>query len=291
MEFNKIYTQLLARAKKNIMVNLPEISGLQAYYFTKMNNQIRLRYSGSKGNIQALKQIQNILIAQKIPYYLDTFINNTPIGKIRFNNLIVDIKGKSDQYIIVGCHHDTKLLPQYPQFSGANDGSSGVGLLLNLILHFYHNINYELPIGIKFIFFDGQQSIYSYTNNDGLHGSKHAAKKYSKLCKYMILLDMIGYKELSIQFPPNSNSKLIAITNQIINNNSYQNYFQNQMGQNKIIDDTTPFQKYGIPTINFIQMSYPYWHKNEDTFDKISMDSLKIIGNVVIKLITALQNK
>lgn len=273
------------------MVNLPNISGLQAYYFAKMNNQIRLRHSGSIGNLQAIKQIQNILKEQQIPYFLDTFIDNTPIGKTKFNNLVVDIKGKSDQYIIIGCHHDTKILPQYPQFSGANDGSSGVGLLLNLILHFYHNINYQLPIGIKFIFFDGQQSIYSYTKNDGLHGSKYAAKKYSKNCKYMILLDMIGYRDLSIQFPPNSNIDLINITNQIIRSNSYQKYFQTQIGKNTVIDDTTPFQKYRIPTINFIQMSYPHWHTNEDTFDKISMNSLKIVGNVIIKLITTLQNK
>lgn len=291
MEFNQLYTQLLNRAKQTIMVDLPEISGLQAYYFAKMNNKIRLRYSGCQGNIDALKQIQTILLEESIPYTLDEFIDSTPIGKKRFCNLTVDIKGKSDQYIIIGCHHDTKILPQYPQFSGANDGSSGVGLLLNLILHFFHNIKYELPIGIKFIFFDGEQAMYSYTKNDGLHGSKYAAKKYHQKCKYMILLDMVGYKDLSIQFPPNSNMELIAITNQIINAKSYQKYFKNKIGKNKIIDDTTPFQKYNIPTINFIQMDYPHWHTNKDTFDKISMNSLKIIGNVVIKLVTTLQNK
>lgn len=290
MDFNSIYNSLITRAKQHIMVPLPQISGLQAYYFAKLNNSIKLRYSGSIGNRQALTQIQNILKEEQIPYYIDSFINDTPNGKIKFNNLIVDIKGKSNKYFIIGCHHDSKLLLQYPQFSGANDGSSGVGLLLNLILHCYHNINYELSHGIKFIFFDGQQSIYSYTKNDGLHGSKHAAKLYAKNCLSMILLDMIGYKDLKIQFPPNSNNQLIQITNNIIRELNYQQYFDSSIRQNGIIDDTTPFEKYNIPTINFIQMDYKYWHTNGDTFDKLHMNSFKVVGNVVLQLITYLEN-
>lgn len=291
MNFDQIYNSLINRAKQNIMVGLPKLSGLEAYYFAKVNNSIKLRYSGSIGNRQALAQIQNILKEEQIPYYIDSFIDNTPNGKIRFNNLVVDIKGKSNKYIILGCHHDTKLLLQYPQFSGANDGSSGVGLLLNLILHIYHNINYSLPYGIKFIFFDGQQSIYSYKKNDGLHGSKYAAKLYAKNCVAMILLDMIGSKDLKIQFPPNSDNKLIQITNSIINKLNYQQYFIPGVRDTNIIDDTTPFERYNIPTINFIQMDYPYWHTNEDTFDKLDMNSFRIVGNIVLQLLTQLENK
>lgn len=273
------------------MINIPKISGIEAYNYAKINCSIKRRYSGSIGNKLALEQIENILNKQNIPYSKDTFINNTPNGKIKFNNLIVDIPGKSDNYIIIGCHHDTKLLLQYPQFSGANDGASGVGLLLNLIIHLYTNIDYVLPISIKFIFFDGQESIYSYTKNDGLHGSKYAAKKYHKKCLYIILADMIGYKNLKIQFPINSDNKLIQLTNQIIKNLHYEQYFDTNIRQNKIIDDTTPFEKYNIPTINFIQMDYPHWHINSDTFDKLNVNSFKIVGNTILQLLRKLQNQ
>ena len=61
---------------------------------------------------------------------------------------------KSNNFIVISCHHDSKFLPQFKNFSGANDGSSGVGLLLSLILYF-NKLNLELPIGLKFVFFDG----------------------------------------------------------------------------------------------------------------------------------------
>ena len=152
-------------------------------------------------------------------------------------------------------------------------------------------MDYSLPYGIKFIFFDGQQSIYSYKKNDGLHGSKYAAKLYAKNCIAMILLDMIGSKDLKIQFPPNSDNELIQITNSIINKLNYQQHFIPGVRDTNIIDDTTPFEKYNIPTINFIQMDYPYWHTNEDTFDKLDMNSFRIVGNVVLQLLTQLENK
>lgn len=290
MKFNRIYNSLINRAKKYVMVSLPKISGVEAYKYAQMNCSIRQRYSGSINNRIALEQIEQVLRQNNIQYYIDTFIADSPNNKIRFNNLVVDIKGKSDKYIIIGCHHDTKLLPQKPQFSGANDGASGVGLLLNLIIHFSQNINYILPYGIKFIFFDGEQSIYSYTKNDGLQGSKYAAKKYYKNCLYMILLDMIGYKDLYIKFPVNSNDQLVQLTQKIIQRLDYRQYFDIQRYQNSIIDDTKPFEKYNVSTINFIQMEYPYWHTNGDTFDKLSINSFKVIGNTVIQLIKQLQN-
>ena len=92
-----------------------------------------------------------------------------------------------------------------PFFEGANDGASGVGLILGLIL-FLHTNQIKYPVNLKFILFDGEECFYHYSNNDGLIGSKYAAKKYSKNCLAMILFDMIGSSDLNIQFPKNSNA-------------------------------------------------------------------------------------
>lgn len=236
--------------------------------------------------MQALEQIKTILNNNNIIFSIDSFIKKTPINNVKFNNLIVDFKGISPNTIIIGAHHDSKFLPSLPNFTGANDGSSGVGLLLSLILYFNKITKTEtLPLSLKFIFFDGEECFYNYSKNDGLFGSKHAAKLYHHTCKYMILLDMIGAKNLNIQFPKNSNKFLINTTFNIINKLNYSKYFNNKIRNSSIIDDTNPFENYNIPTINFIQMDYPYWHTNQDTIDKISKNSLEIIGNTTIQLL------
>lgn len=290
MEFEQIYNNIINKSLDTIIPTLPKFLAKQSFQFAIMNNQIRERYSGSIGNLHALQQIQEVLQEHEIDYYIDSFVQNTPVGKIKFNNLVVDFSSKATEYIIIGAHHDTKYLPQFKNFSGANDGSSGVGLILGLILYF-KQLQLKLPIGLKFILFDGQECFYNYTNTDGLVGSKYAAKIYNKKCLYMILADMIGSTDLNIQFPANSNKDLINTAFNIINKLNYSQYFATDLTTNKIIDDTNPFEKYNIPTINFIQMSYNYWHTDEDTIDKISQKSLQITGNVIIELIKTLLNK
>lgn len=290
MLFQKIYNNIFQQNSEYILKKFPYFYGNKAYKYSLINNTYRERYSGSIGNIQALNDIKNILIKNNIKFNIDSFIKNTPIGKVKFNNLIVDFPSNiSNKYIIIACHHDSKYFPKFNKFSGANDGSSGVGLLLALI-EYFNNINESLPIGLKFIFLDGEECYYNYNKNDGLFGSKHAAKLYHKNCKYMILLDMIGAKNLYIKFPKNSNTQLLNMTFNIINNNNYNKYFDTKVTDNKIIDDTTPFEKYKIPTINFIQIDYQHWHTNDDTIDKISLKSLEIIGNTTIQLINAICN-
>lgn len=293
MIFQQIYNTIFQQNQQYTIKQFPYFTGQKAYKFALLNNTYRERYSGSIGNLQALYDIQNILLENNINYNIESFIQNTPIGKIKFNNLIVDFpSNKSNNFIVISCHHDSKFLPEFKNFSGANDGSSGVGLLLSLILYF-NKLNLDLPIGLKFVFFDGQECFYQYNKLDGLFGSKHFSKLYYKNCKYMICLDMIGSKNLHIQFPKNSNKNLIDLTFNIINNLNYNQYFDKNLTDNKILDDTKPFEKYKIPTINFIQMDYQHWHTDEDTIDKISIQSLEIIGNVIINLLYQLlkQNK
>ena len=288
MAFLNLYNSILKNSKQYVFQKLPYFIGQQAYEFAKLNTTFRQRYSGSNGNLQALLQLQNILLENKVKFKIDSFIQSTPFGKTKFNNLVVDFPSKTNKnYIIIGAHHDTKFLPKFKNFSGANDGASGVGLLLSLILYF-NKLKLNLPIGLKFIFFDGEQCFYQYNKNDGLIGSKYAAKLYHHNCKYMLLLDMIGAKNLQIQFPKNCNNTLIDLALNVANENNYLNYFNLDLTQNNIIDDTTPFEKYNIPTLNFIQFNYQYWHTDEDTFDKISLNSLEIVGNIIIQVLRML---
>lgn len=287
MSFLHKYNQIFQQINVQLIREIPYFSGQTAYDIAKQNCLIRQRYSGSLGNLNSLINLTKILSENNINYYIDEFIEDSPVGNIRFRNLVVDFNfTESSNYIILGAHHDSKFLPKMPFFEGANDGASGVGLILGLIL-FLHTNQIKYPVNLKFILFDGEECFYHYSNNDGLIGSKYAAKKYSKNCLAMILFDMIGSSDLNIQFPKNSNAQLLKYTQQIITNLDYQLYFDFSQKQ-YIIDDTNPFEKMNVPTLNFIDFKYKFWHTNQDTFDKLSQNSFEVIGNVCLELLRTL---
>ena len=283
MSFNKIYKQIFQQIGIQPIKELKLFNGKIAYNIAKMNLNNRQRYSGSIGNINAINDICKLLKQNGIQYKVDQFVKQSPIGITKYRNLEVDFRfNNSNKFIIIGAHHDTKYFPKFDNFQGANDGASGVGLIIGLILYIKQN-NIKFPINIKFVLFDGQQCFYQYSENDGLIGSKYVANKYKVNCKAVILLDMIASKNLKIVFPINSDNKLIAILKKTLEQE--QNKYFDFNGSKSIIDDTTPFEKINIPTINFIQFDYLYWHTNNDTLDKISSQSFGIIGNIILRYI------
>jgi hypothetical protein len=55
-------------------------------------------------------------------------------------------------------------------------------------------------------------------------------------------------------------------------------------------DDHEPFLRAGIDAVDLIQLNgYPYWHKADDTLDKVSARSMKIVGDVVIASLPAIE--
>jgi hypothetical protein len=97
----------------------------------------------------------------------------------------------------------------------------------------------------------------------------------------LILLDMVGEKDLVLRKEINS----IPWMNQIIWDQGeamgYGNIFQSR-GSTGAQDDHLPFAQEGIPVVDIIDLDYAYWHKKEDTLDKLSPDNLRIVGDVVL---------
>ena len=134
MNFLHKYNQIFQQINVQLIREIPYFSGQTSYDIAKQNCLIRQRYSGSLGNLNSLINLTKILSENNINYYIDEFIEDSPVGNIRFRNLIVDFNfTESSKYIIIGAHHDSKFLPKMPFFEGANDGASGVGLILGLI--------------------------------------------------------------------------------------------------------------------------------------------------------------
>lgn len=214
-----------------------------------------------------------------------------------FTNIIAAYKGKSDRSILLCAHWDTRPFADQEldpgraaqPILGANDGASGVAALLELGRMFKAQ---RPPVGVILVFFDGED--FGRDVKDMFLGStafaddwKEILKPVSRDVEYGILLDMIGAKDLRI--PREGFSQRAAPwLNDAIWENATQaglsRYFPDELGSD-ISDDHLPLISRGIPTVDLISFDYAYWHTLEDTPDKCSPYSLKVVGEVVARTV------
>ncbi|MEN3368742.1 MAG: glutaminyl-peptide cyclotransferase [Verrucomicrobiota bacterium] len=209
-----------------------------------------------------------------------TFADETPRGKVQFVNLIATFAKESASSFLVCSHYDTKIFDS-ATFVGANDGGSSTGLLLELARVLA--LRPDLARKAELVFFDGEEAYEAFTDTDGLYGSRYFAKQLAtgdkaKQFRGGILFDMVGDRSLTITFPPDSPVDLargIFASSEALNLRKHFTYFDRD-----IMDDHTPLNEIGIPTIDLIDFDYPAWHTPADTIDKISAESLRITGAV-----------
>ena len=215
------------------------------------------------------------------------FPDETPRGKVSFVNLIARFrraapaKSKGTDFLIAS-HYDTKTFDN-ARFVGANDGGSSTGALIELarVLARYPAV----AARIELVFFDGEEACENFTETDGLYGSRHYAKQLvqqNRVAAFRgaILWDMIGDRSLTITLPPDSPAQLardIFASADALKLRNHFTYFDRD-----VIDDHTPLNKAGVPAIDLIDFDYPAWHTTEDTLDKISEESLQIVGSVTL---------
>ena len=221
---------------------------------------------------------------------IDLWIDQTPAGKIEFRNVKAMLPGRSSNFIIMASHYDTKRLSS-GSFIGANDGGSSTALLLEII-RTLSSCEASLPLSVMFVFFDGEECVTRYGEADGLHGSRRLARQLTddgslKKCTAMILLDMVGDKNLQITLSADTPEWLVGSVRSTAAELGRSNTVIQYDGV--ILDDHTPFQKSGIPCVDLIDFNFGphnvFWHSIEDTIDKVSPESMAFVGNLAIRLI------
>jgi len=157
------------------------------------------------------------------------------------------------------------------------------------------------PYDTEFLiaFVDGEECRKEYGPHDGLHGSRHLAQQIyeaggANLVEAVIVLDMIGDKNLNISIPRNSSRELTKELFYAAHELNVRAQFA--IGPGSILDDHVPFQIAGMPVIDVIDFDYgsapglnDYWHTTNDTLDKLSVQSLQTVGDVVLKMIENIQ--
>jgi glutaminyl-peptide cyclotransferase len=150
-------------------------------------------------------------------------------------------------------------------------------------------------------FLDGEECLESFTAHDGLHGSRRLAETLVKTQAHrrvigVILLDMVGDKNLSITLPANSTPELVMLALTAARDAGARERFS--LSNQVIVDDHLPFMRFGMPAIDLIDFDYgpgtgrnEYWHTPQDTFDKLSADSLRVVGEVALRMVDALSRR
>jgi hypothetical protein len=275
----------------------PPFNAQRAFEEVEELVKISPRDAGTTNGWNAAQHIYHRLGSFGIEVQTDRFTDQTPDGMKEFRNVIGRIPGQTDQWILIASHFDT--MPGIPQFQGANDSGSSTGILLELARMsaewFQQGVQPEK--GLLFLFFDGEEGIADYKPGDGLHGSRHFAQQMKQTGEMekidaMILLDMVGDRDLQCTIPFNSSPWLVKELLRAAHAAGTRSHFTLSRDV-MITDDHVPFIDAGVPSIDLIDFHFgsapglnDYWHTKEDNLEHISVESLQVIGDTLVQLLS-----
>lgn len=196
-------------------------------------------------------------------------------------NVIAKRGGDSPQ-VILGAHYDTRFFADHdPDPSlrnqpvpGANDGASGVAVLIELARTLPKD---TAPVWL--VFFDAEDN-GRIEGWDWILGSSAFVEEITVRPRVVVVVDMVGDADLNIHFERNSDQTLRAEIWEAAERLGYGDAFITSE-KYSILDDHTPFLSIGIPSVLIIDFDYPYWHTTQDTVDKVSPESLRAVGDTL----------
>ncbi len=255
------------------------------------------RYPGSKGQIEC----RDFIVKNLSKYSSDILVDNhkieDPLTKDSVNiyNIFHRFNPDKDNRILLIAHWDTRRYADKDPDSlnhrkpviGANDGASGVAVLLAILEQL--NKTKLNNIGVDFLFADAEDmGLYGDPGTWAI-GSRLFSSKYpTQLPKFGICVDMVADKDLDLEIEKYSYEMAPSLVNyiwSIAKDNNYDHIFKNQLGP-AIIDDHLSFSMMtGVPSIDIIDFNYEYWHTINDIPENISKNSLDIVGHVLTEFL------
>ncbi len=296
------------KTNQKTKVFVPQFNSDSAYYFIKQQVDFGPRVPNSIAHQNCYLYLKNKLSN----YGANVIVQEDTVRRfdgeiLNMKNIIGSFNKEKKDRILLCAHWDTRYIADQDTerksdpIDGANDGGSGVGVLLEIARH----LNESGPnLGIDIIFFDVEDQGQSgenvnnpkswclgskyWTNN--LHEENYQARDG-------ILLDMVGGP--NALFVPDFNSKYYApdLVNKVWSEaieSGYLDYFEMDVGQEySLIDDHIVINEYtNIPTIDIIEYDNSnghifnkHWHTHKDNMDNIDTQTLKAVGQTVLNVI------
>jgi glutaminyl-peptide cyclotransferase len=228
----------------------------------------------------------------------DVFTADTPEGKFPVHNIIAKYPGSKDGIVVIASHYDTNYPLRHTSYVGANDGGSSSALLLELANQLRGKPRDGYSVWL--VWDDAEEAIKPDGSgglpkempfdDDSLYGITHLAEKWQadgtlKKVRAFLLADMVGDADLDIDRDSNSTPWLEDLVGEAAKRLGYQSHFFGR--DNQVGDDHIPFVKRGVPSADLIDFTYGYdnvfWHTPQDTVDKLSPQSLEIVGSVMLE--------
>ena len=284
---------------------VPEFSADSAYRFIKAQVAMGPRVPNTEAHREALQFYTDHFnrTAGSQSVYVQSFRQEVYGDELQLHNVIASFGTENRDRILLAAHWDSRPRSEYDPVSpelpvpGADDGASGVGVLMELGRIFSEN---PPPVGVDLILFDGEDygresDLQHYFLGSRYWSNNPPVPGYSP--RFGILVDMVGGKEAtftkelnSLSFAPNLVDEIWSIGQGL----GYEHYFQDERG-GRIGNDHMIVEKItGIPMIVIInhrrdesgrvQFS-EYWHTQSDTMDKIGKETLQAVGDVLLELI------
>ncbi|MBW2280000.1 MAG: M28 family peptidase [Deltaproteobacteria bacterium] len=216
---------------------------------------------------------------------------------IDMTNLIGVMPGERPGLVLIGTHYDTKRLPG---FVGANDGASGVAVLLELARTLG---DAPRPYTVWLVFFDGEEALGAgITANDGLFGSRALARQMQRegdleKIRGFLLVDMVGDRDLGLTEDVGSTPAL----RQALVEEAARLGLEDVLGGGSValIDDHTPFQALGVePVLALIDFRFggdsmpgPLWHTTGDDLSAVSAESLNSVGRLLVEVLRRVERE
>jgi len=213
---------------------------------------------------------------------------------LRLRNFIARFNPAAEKHLLLLAHWDSRPVSDSPTSKdsshavmGANDGGSGVALLLGVA-----DVLKRAPPGIAvdLLFVDGEDyGDFTKSPADVLIGSRYygAHRPPGPEPLYAVLFDLIADKDLQIYQEGNSlvgAPEVVQLVWDTAKDLGYAGYFI-ASPRHTLIDDHLELQKAGIRAVDVVDFDYPAWHTQYDTIDKVSAASLQVVGDVAVELI------
>ncbi len=287
-------------------VQRPTFDGESAMRYLVRQCEFGPRNPGSRGHAECLNYLTGELekYCERVTHQTFEYKDKRDTTLVfQGTNIFASINLQHKRRVALTAHWDTRPWADHDPDSsrrrepilGANDGASGVAILLE-IARLLHDI--PPPIGVDIILFDLEDygesrfELFPDSLNPYCIGSEYFAKHNSTYFpEWAVNIDLVGDAQLDLPIEHYSYQNHKEIVNKVWNaaKDLKKPAFRVAI-EEAIFDDHIPLQRIGIPAINIIDFNYPddshrYWHTLQDTPDKCSPESLKQVGDVLIEVI------
>lgn len=274
-----------------------EFDGQSAFRYLQRQLQFGYRIPGTEGHRRMAAWLDSTARQKADSVITQRWTHVTGKGdSLELRNVIARFNPGAEKRILFLAHWDTRPItdsPRSPDSSkavmGANDGASGVALLLGVA-----DVLKKAPpapdLGVDLLFTDGEDyADFIKTPNDVLIGARYYAANQPPGPKplYAVLFDLVADKDLQIYQEGNSVTGAPEVVNlvwEMARDLGYGKIFVDAPNH-VLTDDHIELQKAGIRAIDVVDFDYPAWHTPFDTIDKVSAESLQIVGDVAMGLV------